>query len=94
MIDLSEEQDGSIKLFTVGEYKNNLGGYMNDNIHFYPKDMQEKYIENAFEYTYSNGITEGMNNLIKQVIHSACGYKKFKEIITSFKRISRILPQC
>mgnify|MGYP002525785303 CR=1 FL=1 len=40
----------------------------------------EKYIENAFKYTYSNGITEGMNNLIKQVIHSACGYKRFKHL--------------
>ena len=40
----------------------------------------EDYIENAFIYTYSNGITEGMNNLIKQVIHSACGYKKFKHL--------------
>ena len=40
----------------------------------------EKYIENAFKYTYSNGITEGMNNFIKQVIHSACGYKMFKHL--------------
>ena len=40
----------------------------------------ENYIQNAFEYEYSNGITEGMNNLIKQVIHSACGYKKFKHL--------------
>lgn len=40
----------------------------------------EKYIENAFKYSYSNGITEGMNNLIKQVIHSACGYRKFNHL--------------
>ena len=37
----------------------------------------ENYIKNAFTYEYSNRITEGMNNLIKQVIHSACGYRKF-----------------
>ena len=31
----------------------------------------EKYIEHAFKYTYSNGITEGMNNLIKQYTDKA-----------------------
>ena len=40
----------------------------------------EKYILNSFDYEYSNGITEGINNLIKQVKHSACGYKKFKHL--------------
>lgn len=40
----------------------------------------EEYIENAFKYSYSNGIVEGMNNLIKQVIHSACGYRKFNHL--------------
>ena len=40
----------------------------------------ENYIKNAFIYEYSNGITEGMNNLIKQVIHSACGYRKFNHL--------------
>ena len=40
----------------------------------------EKYILNAITYEYSNGITEGLNNLIKQVKHSACGYRKFKHL--------------
>ena len=40
----------------------------------------EKYILNALTYEYSNGITEGLNNLIKQVKHSACGYRKFKHL--------------
>jgi len=40
----------------------------------------EKYILNAFEYEYSNGMVEGMNNLIKQVKHSACGYRKFNHL--------------
>lgn len=40
----------------------------------------EKYIINSFDYEYSNGITEGINNLIKQVKHSACGYRKFKHL--------------
>ena len=40
----------------------------------------EQYIYNAFTYEYSNGIAEGMNNLIKQVKHSACGYRKFKHL--------------
>ena len=40
----------------------------------------EEYIINSFDYEYSNGITEGMNNLIKQIKHSACGYKKFNHL--------------
>lgn len=40
----------------------------------------EQYILNSFDYEYSNGITEGINNLIKQVKHSACGYRKFKHL--------------
>ena len=40
----------------------------------------EEYIINSFDYEYSNGITEGMNNLIKQIKHTACGYRKFKHL--------------
>lgn len=40
----------------------------------------EEYIINSFDYGYSNGITEGMNNLVKQIKHSACGYKKFNHL--------------
>lgn len=43
------------------------------------KDM-EKYINNSFEYEYSNGVVEGINNVIKQIKHTACGYKKFKHL--------------
>lgn len=37
----------------------------------------EKYIVNAFDYDYSNGITEGTNNLIKCLKRIAFGYRKF-----------------
>ena len=43
------------------------------------KDM-EKYIGNSFDYEYSNGIVEGINNVIKQIKHTACGYKKFSHL--------------
>ena len=43
------------------------------------KDM-EKYISNSFDYKYSNGIVEGINNVIKQIKHTACGYKKFNHL--------------
>lgn len=33
----------------------------------------EKYILNAFDYEYSNGMVEGTNNVIKQIKHAACG---------------------
>ena len=34
----------------------------------------------AFDYEYSNGIVEGTNNLIKQIKHTAYGYRKFKHL--------------
>ena len=40
----------------------------------------KKHILNALEYEYSNGIVEGTNNLIKQIKHTACGYKKFNHL--------------
>lgn len=40
----------------------------------------EQYIVNAFDYEYSNGIVEGTNNLIKQIKHAACGYRKFNHL--------------
>lgn len=33
------------------------------------KDM-EKYINNSFDYEYSNGIVESINNVIKQIKHT------------------------
>lgn len=38
------------------------------------------YIINAFDYEYSNGVVEGTNNLIKQIKHTACGYRKFSHL--------------
>ena len=43
------------------------------------KEM-EQYINNSFDYEYSNGVVEGINNVIKQIKHVACGYKKFNHL--------------
>lgn len=40
----------------------------------------KKYIINSFDYNLSNGITEGTNNVIKQMKHTACGYRKFSHL--------------
>ena len=40
----------------------------------------ENYITNSFDCEYSNGIVEGINNVIKQIKHTACGYKKFSHL--------------
>ena len=59
---------------------------INKNISAYAKKAiktfinMEKYIVNAFDYEYSNGIVEGTNNLIKQIKHTACGYRKFSHL--------------
>ena len=43
-------------------------------------NTMEKYILNALKYEYSNGIVEGINNVIKQIKHAACGYKRFNHL--------------
>lgn len=43
-------------------------------------NSMERYILNALKYEYSNGIVEGINNVIKQIKHAACGYKKFNHL--------------
>ena len=54
------------------------------------KNMKE-YILNAFDYEYSNGIVEGTNNLIKQIKHSACGYRNFKHLKARIMLIKGLL---
>lgn len=51
----------------------------------------EQYILNAFDYEYSNGIVEGTNNVIKQVKHIACGYRKFKHLKVRIMLIKGLL---
>ena len=57
-----------------------------NNISDYAKKVNKtliemkKYIVNAFDYELSNGITEGTNNVIKQMKHTACGYRKFSHL--------------
>lgn len=58
--------------------KKEISKYARKTIKTY-KEM-EKYIINAFDYNYSNGITEGTNNIIKQIKHTACGYRKFSHL--------------
>lgn len=40
----------------------------------------EHYLVNAFDYDLSNGLIEGTNNVIKQIKHSAYGYRKFSHL--------------
>ncbi|MBQ8192857.1 MAG: transposase [Bacilli bacterium] len=53
----------------------------------------ENYIINSFDYEYSNGIVEGINNVIKQIKHTACGYKKFKHLKARVILIKVLLNQ-
>ena len=49
--------------------------WVNDNL-----ISKEITLPVAFDYEYSNGIVEGINNVIKQVKHAACGYKRFNHL--------------
>jgi len=64
----------------------NIIHHPNSSISIYAKKCNktllefEKYIANAFDYDLSNGIVEATNNIIKQVKHNACGYRKFSHL--------------
>ena len=51
----------------------------------------EQYILNAFDYQYSNGIVEGINNVVKQTKHTACGYRKFAHLKARIMLIKGLL---
>lgn len=58
--------------------KNQVSQYINKTNKTLLK--MEKYLLNSFDYDLSNGIVEGINNLIKQIKYTACGYRKFKHL--------------
>lgn len=58
--------------------KNEVSSYASKTNRTFLK--MEEYLMNSFDYELSNGIVEGINNLIKQLKHNACGYRKFKHL--------------
>lgn len=73
-----DTKNKDIFLSIINGKKTKISRYMKKAIKTF-KDM-EQYILNAFDYEYSNGIVEGTNNVIKQIKHIACGYRKFKHL--------------
>ena len=71
-------KDKDLFLSIINNLNSNSSNYIKKANKTY-LDMK-KYIINALEYEYSNGIVEGTNNLIKQIKHIACGYRKFKHL--------------
>ena len=73
-----DTRNKDIFLSIINGKNNKVSKYMKKALKTF-RDMKE-YILNAFNYEYSNGIVEGTNNLIKQIKHTACGYRKFKHL--------------
>ena len=40
----------------------------------------KKYLVNSFDYNLSNGLVDDMNNVLKQIKHTAYGYRKFAHL--------------
>ena len=78
-----------IFLSIINNKNNNISKYMKKAIKTF-KNMKD-YILNAFDYEYSNGIVEGTNNLIKQIKHTAYGYRKFKHLKARIMLIKGLL---
>lgn len=73
-----DTRNKNIFLNLINSKNKNISKYMKKALKTF-KNM-EQYIINAFDYEYSNGIVEGTNNLIKQIKHTACGYRKFNHL--------------
>lgn len=73
-----DTRNKDIFLSIINGKNNNVSKYMKKALKTF-RDMKD-YILNAFDYEYSNGIVEGTNNLIKQIKHTAYGYRKFKHL--------------
>ena len=73
-----DTRNKDIFLSIINGKNNKVSKYMKKALKTF-RDMKE-YILNAFDYEYSNGIVEGTNNLIKQIKHTACYYRKFKHL--------------
>ena len=78
-----------IFLSIINGKNNSVSKHMKKAIKTFNK--MEKYIVNSFEYEYSNGIVEGINNVIKQVKHTACGYRKFTHLKARIMLIKGLL---
>lgn len=84
-----DTKNKDIFLSIINGKKTKISRYMKKAIKTF-KDM-EQYILNAFDYEYSNGIVEGTNNVIKQIKHIACGYRKFKHLKARIMLIKGLL---
>ena len=68
----------NIFLSIINGKNTNVSKYMKKALKTFTN--MKDYILNAFDYEYSNGIVEGTNNIIKQVKHTAYGYRKFSHL--------------
>lgn len=73
-----DTRNKDIFLSTIHKQNKDVSKHMKKALKTF-KNM-EQYIINVFDYEYSNGIVEGTNNLIKQIKHTACGYRKFNHL--------------
>ena len=73
-----DTRNKDIFLSIIHKQNKNTSKYMKKAIKTF--NNMEQYILNALDYEYSNGIVEGTNNLIKQIKHAACGYRKFSHL--------------
>ena len=51
----------------------------------------KNHILNALKYEYSKEIVEETNNLIKQIKHAACEYRKFKYLKARIMLVKELL---
>ena len=84
-----DTRNKNIFLSIINGKNNYISKYMKKALKTF-RDMKD-YILNAFDYEYSNGIVEGTNNIIKQIKHTACGYRKFKHLKTRVMLIKGLL---
>ena len=75
---ISRDRELFFNIVNNNKNNKNISKEMKQALKIY-NDMKQ-YISNSFVYEYLNSIVEGINNVIKQIKHTACGYKKFNHL--------------
>ena len=81
-------KDTNLFIKIIESKHNNISEYMKTTLKTYNKF--KKFIINSLNYTFNNGLIEGINNLIKCIKRIAFGYKSFLHFKTRIMLITGI----
>ena len=87
-----KERDIDAFTYAIEHASENISEYMKTSIRTLKE--HKAYILNSLEFSYSNGMIEGTNNLIKVIKRIAFGYRSFIQFKTRILLITNTMVTC